>query len=212
MNTTPAIRGAAPVPPANWLDFSTDVLCCIGDAKKPAKGKEREAAFWDKQVPGSRGVVDLILAYARNGGQLNFEVNDVACGWVKLGANPPLVISDGMEVFIDYKLFDAAPSSKRSFLPFKDRRQNALAHGQWVDLNVARVRLGSLIPAISMEGEAAVLSWSDPPAVELGTAGLFGLLRRVTRTQLSAIRISREYGEFVTTGLAGWALPRLVWG
>lgn len=212
MNATPTIRGAAPVPAANWLNFSTDVICCIGDAKKPTKSKEREAAFWDKQVPGSRGVVDLLLAYARNGGQLNFEVNDVACGWVKLGANQPLVMSDGMEVFIDYKLFDAAPSSKRSFLPFRDRQQNALAHGQWVDLNVARVRLGSLIPTISMEGETAVLSWSDPPAVELGTAGLFGLLRRVTRTQLSAIRISREYGEFVTTGLAGWALPRLVWG
>ncbi len=202
--------------PEHLLDFAGEILAQLGEARPVNRRNAhagRDAGWWDLPVKGSRKAVDLIRAYAAAQNTLIMKLNEIQVGSVSLSDQSWLVRSDGVEVFLKYKLFDAKPETKRIFAKFPSIRVAALCRGGWVDLNVARVRMGSLIPLIRMDGDTVVMSWGSPPQVELGSKGILGLglFRRWTQTTLKEFRIGPDYGEFVADGLVDWVLPRLKW-
>lgn len=213
-----SIRGASAVHPIEWLDFAESLALSLGHAEPPKEAERRKkqgrsAGLWTKDVPNCRHVVDLILAYAAAGNCLKLEANDVEIGTVALSDRRLEVTTTSVGVGLRYSLFGGEPSERTVSLDYRNNIQKTICTGQWLNLNIGRVQFGSLLPHISWDGSAARLEWSIPPAVELGSGGLFGLgiLRRVSRTTLSAVVIGREYGEFETSGVIGWGLPRLRW-
>lgn len=204
------LAGLPPVSRETVLRDVSSILCSVGEAQ-PASKRKREAGLWETPVRGVRPLVELIRAYAAANEVLTLAANGVNLGSVRLDETPPRVISSDLLLTTRYSLFGNEEQTKELLLPIPDARTRAIVTGQWVDLGNARIRLGSLIPVASMDGDTAVLRWTDPPQVELGSHGFFGLIRRVTRTTLRELRIGPNYGDFVTSGVVGWVLPRLRW-
>jgi hypothetical protein len=201
---------APAVPKEDVLASLSGIVYSVAQAKLARPG-ERNAGMWDFTVPKSRRMVDLIRAYAAQNCILTLLANGVNVGSVRLDSEPPRVVSSNLLVKARYSLFGNEEVAKELLLPIPDSRTIGLLQGQWVALGAARIRLGSVLPEITSEGETAVLRWTDPPSLELGSTGLFGLMRKITRTRLSELRLGPDYGEFTASGLTGWILPRLKW-
>jgi len=201
---------APAVPKEDVIASLSGIVYSVAQAKRVRPG-ERNAGMWDFTVPNSRRVVDLIRAYAAQNCILSLSANGVNVGSVRLDHEPPRVISSNLLVKTRYSIFGNEETAKELLLPIPDSRTIGLLQGQWVDLGSARIRLGSVLPEITSDGDTAVLRWSDPPSLELGTKGFFGLMRKITRTRLSELRLGPDFGEFVASGLTGWVLPRLKW-
>lgn len=206
-----ALRGAPPITAAEILGPVTEIFTGIGQARPVRKG-EREAGLWDYTVPKSRRLVDLIRAYAEQGAKLHIEANDIELGSVELATKILAASESGVTIDLKYSLLGGDDTAKQVLLPYPNPTAAMLFSGRWIDFGVACVKLGQILPSVSWEADTAVLRWSsDPPGIQLGQRGFFGLLRRVTTTRLSEIRIGPEYGDFVAHGLVGWGLPRLKW-
>lgn len=201
---------APAVPKEDVLASLSGIICAAGEAKRVRPG-ERNAGLWDLKVKNSRRIVDLIRAYAAQNCVLSLSANGMHVGSVRLDKEPPRFVENSLLVKTRYSLFGNEETSKELLLPIPDSRTGALLRGQWIELGAARLKLGSVLPVISCEGDTAVIRWSDPPSLELGSTGFFGLMRRITRTRLTELRLGPDYGEFVASGLTGWVLPRLVW-
>lgn len=203
---------AAPLPPGvDLLSFATDLLTACGTAK-PSPRKGYAAPLWDYRLPKSKAAADLLRSFVQRMGELTVRVNDQPVGWVRLGESPPVVASNGIELRLNYSILGQPPSNYIHFSPYPSRLASTLCHGEWAEFGAGRVKLpGRLLPEMHMDGETAVLSWPQPPQLEFGSKGFFGLWRKLSRTTIEAIRIGPESGEIVTTGLVGWTLPRLVW-
>lgn len=204
--------------PVQWLDFAESIATAIGHSESPRDADRRRkqgraAGLWTKEVPQSRGLVDLILAYAAAGNCLKLEANDVEIGTVSIAERSPIITDSELSLYLTYSLFGGEPSEKMIQMAYRNNIQRVICTGKWLQLNIGQVRFGSLIPQVTWDGQAAKLTWSDPPQVQFGSDGIFGLgiLRRVTNTTLSSITIGRDYGDFETSGVIGWGLPRLRW-
>ena len=201
---------APAVPTGEVISSLSGIVYSVAQAKRGRPG-ERNAGLWDFTVPSSRKIVSLIRAYAAQDCVLTLSANGESVGSVRLDSEPPRVISGNLLVKTRYSIFGNEETAKELLLPIPDSRTVGLLQGQWVELGAARIRLGSVLPEITSEGDTAILRWSDPPSLELGSVGFFGLMRKITRTRLTELRLGPDFGEFVASGLTGWILPRLKW-
>lgn len=212
------IRNASNVHGPQWLDFAEAIVMSIGHAESPRDADRRRklgrsAGLWTKDVPKSRTVVNLARSYGESGGLLKLEANDIEIGSVSISGTAPIVTDDGVSIYLTYSLFGGDSTEKIVTIPYRNHIQRLICTGQWISLNIGQVRFGSLIPRVDWDGSAVRLSWSDPPQLQLGNAGILGLnlMRRMTDTTLSAVVIGKDYGDFETSGVIGWGLPRLKW-
>lgn len=208
----PAMFGSS-APSHDYLGFVCDVLGACGGAKQHSK-KGVAAPLWDYHIPRAKPIVEIIRGFVRNGGRLDAEINGQVAGWLKIGQTPPVVASNGIEIRMEYSIFGQVPQSYLAMQAYPSRAASDLCHRQWATFGVAQILCpGDLLPVMSMENDSAVIRWTKPLVLQLSTKGPLGLgiLRRVSRTTIEAIRLGPDDGEFITTGLPGWALPRLVW-
>lgn len=193
------------------LAFVGSVLSSCGQARKHDK-RGVSTPLWDYQLPGSRAAAEMLRKFVAAAGRLTVDVNGLPAGWIQLAGEPPIVASNGLELRLQYSLLGRPIENYLAFSPFPSRAISQLCHKEWAEFGFAQVGLpGSLLPEMQMDGETAVLTWDKPPQLRLRTKGFFGLWRRLTHTTIEAIRIGPDSGEIVTTGLAGWTLPRLIW-
>jgi hypothetical protein len=192
-----------------WLSFADSLLDAVGAAKK--KDQPGYSGLWSYTVPNAKPFVRILLEYARSQ-RLTLAVNGEPVGWVRLGSWQPRQITGGMEIATEYRLFDSAPETRRDFVQYTSKRQELLCTGKPVDLGAAVVTLGSVLPKIESTPSGCRLSWDQSPEIALGERGLFGFIRRLTRTKIERIEITETGGEFVCQGLGRWALPSLKWG
>jgi len=192
-----------------WLSFADSLLDAVGAAKK--RDHPGYSGLWSYTVPNAKPFIRILLEYAKSQ-RLTLAVNGEPVGWVRLGSWQPRQITGGMEIATEYRLFDAAPETRRDFIRYTSKRQELLCTGKPVDLGPAVVTLGSVLPKIESTPSGCRLSWDQSPELALGERGLFGFIRRLTRTKLDAIEITETGGEFICQGLGKWALPSLVWG
>jgi len=192
-----------------WLSFADSLLDAVGAAKK--RDQPGYSGLWSYTVPNAKPFVRILLEYAKSQ-RLTLAVNGEPVGWVRLGSWQPRQITGGMEIATEYRLFDAAPETRRDFIRYTSKRQEWLCTGKPVDLGPAVVTLGSVLPSIESTPSGCRLSWDQSPEIALGERGLFGFIRRLTRTKLDAIEVTETGGEFICQGLGKWALPSLVWG
>jgi hypothetical protein len=195
------------------------LLDAVGSAKK--RDQPGYSGLWSYTVQKAKPFVRILLEYAKSQ-RLTLAVNGEPVGWVRLGSWQPRQITGGMEISTEYRLFDSAPETRRDFVQYTSKRQELLCTGKPVDLGAAVVRLGSVLPEIkhtveygslgALRADGCWLVWSDPPEIALGERGLFGFIRRLTRTKIERIEITETGGEFVCQGLGRWALPSLKWG
>lgn len=201
---------AAPHVP-NMLGLACSILEACGQAKQHSK-KGVSAPLWDYTVPNSRAAVEILRKFVASAGRLTIDVNDVQAGWIQLGKEPPRVAVNGLQVGLEYSLLDSDPKEYLTVVPWPSANAANLCNGRWAEFGVARVGFpGAFMPTLSMDGDTVVIEWDQPPRIEFGSNGFFGLWRRLTRTTIKQIRIGPDSGEIVTTGLVGWTLPRLVW-
>lgn len=191
-----------------WLNLVDEIGQAVGESRRVTR--PREAGLWTRKIPKSKPAVAILLEYARQK-RLTFTVNQVPVGWLECDPSQISRHPDGVDIPFSYTLFESQPVPGRRVLAYQTARQKAIFSGQTVDYGSATLCLGSVIPQLTMEGETVVLTWETPPTVQLGDRGLFGLLRKVTTTRLRSLRISSTYGDFETSGMAGWVLPRLEW-
>jgi hypothetical protein len=195
----------------NMLGLACSILEACGQAQ-PRSKKGVSAPLWDYTVPNSRAAVEILRKFVESAGRLAIQVNGVDAGWMQLGSEPPRVAVNGLQVGLEYSLLNNPPQQYLTVVPWPSTNAANLCNGRWAEFGVARVGLpGAFMPALSMQGDTVVIEWDQPPKIELGTNGFFGLWRRLTRTTIKQIRIGPTSGEIVTGGLIGWTLPRLVW-
>lgn len=210
MPTTTPLPFSAPAVP-NMLGLACSVLEACGQAK-PRNKRGLSAPWWDYTVPNSRAAVDILRRFVQSAGRLAIQVNGVDAGWVHLGNGPIQVASNGLVVGMEYSLLNGPVQTFKQSVPYPSLAAAQLCQRRWADFGAVQVGLpGSLLPSMSLQGDAVVLEWDEPPQLQFGGTAFFGLIRRMTHTTIKAIHIGPDSGEIITTGLVGWTIPRLIW-
>lgn len=212
------LRGTTMHDPTTILTFAADVLAASvsGTPPEPSKEGGRESGPWYRDVPNTKQFLPAIRGYAESGGLLSVKSGDVTAVSVRIV--PPLVPQDDkLIVPCAFELFGRNELHEFE-IPYPSESVKRLCRGEWTKFGPGAVRLGSLLPTFSIEGENTIIAWDDPPEAQVQVWDQSGPLRRllgrwiksITTTEIRRLVITPEYVDVQAGGrVLNNLLPRL---
>lgn len=160
-------------------------------------GSEFTGPLWDVTIPGAQRLVPFLLWYVN---QTGVEVKQI------------ISQQDGLRVDWMLSVNGDVRVRNTNVIPYVSEEAKRLCtSGEWADIGGGvqmKVATAFLLPAITKQGDAAVLQWTRPPVVRWNR-----FLVRQVEFALSRITVTATGGVVDTTSaLKNWILPDLTWG
>lgn len=198
------------------LVFSSSLLFAACEGRKVEKLRRNqppEAHFWTKEIEHAKGIVGAIIEFAKNGQSLSITSGDENYEIVSGKITGQIQVYDhSIGVPYHYRWFGQEHDDIKTF-NYPNEETKTLCHGEWATFGSAQMRMTKtkLLPNVGYKDGIASLTWKHPPQVRYGKKGLFGFFRWISTTSIREVIVTPDYGEIITGGIAGYALPRLIW-
>lgn len=199
--------------PAEFLQLLSDTLeSGLADAPATRRRQSRDDApggpLWSVDVPKSKEIVSVVIAFAKRGGELEFKANDIPVATGRLASiraeRSTLIVS------YDKKWFSGSWSHETQSIPYPDGENGNVAklcRGEVVAYGACTAQLKDpdLIFDATFQNGAAKIEWDN---FEISRPGI--IRRRFYKVE--HFLIGPETGRLVLgSKFWSWVLPDLRW-